>query len=273
MPRRYYYYDGFGAAIPDVPDTDVQVTMVKTPFYQGVNPVGAFLTSMQKTLGVPQTGEWDLTTHNAYWGWIMAREALTATGGVSDMPPVLPWKPQVCASDGFPLGLARVQAVAAKAKATVEASNAGTVNSPLAAMDCVDTAWLITESLETFIEDNQPFLSMLGWPSLDAMRADAAWNVAKNNFGVNLVRHLQAKLASTPVLPPGPPPLPPPVLTCPTGQVLDPASGLCVATPVVTTPPTVKPKAASVGWILGGLAVAGLLLWVVTRKTTPPTEG
>lgn len=206
MPRNYYYYQGFGG------DSEVAVTG-KGAFYAQSNPIAAFIKALQKALGVAQTGEWDLATHNALWAWVVAHG--------SSLPSVLPWKPEVCTSDGFPPGRLG--------------------NQP---SDCVATEALILESIDEFTEANPEFASMLGWASREEMEADQDWAAAKETFASGFKQYIRSKLMTQPSQPPILPPEPP-----------------------KPPEPSTKPSKASIGLILGGLAVAGLLFWALSRKT------
>jgi hypothetical protein len=218
---------GFGEALP-------------TPWYMKPEAVTTFLSALQVNLGVPQTGVWDKPTHDALWNWVMAREAMTSTGGVSDMPAVLPWKQQICDADGFPVSAEQTE----RAKSTGEAVTG-----------CMDTTDLIGESLDHYAEESPAMLAALGWPSENAMHEDTLWGQHKANFATNLVAHIRSRLGVSQE-------------PCPEGQWRS-ADGTCVPLVTVTPVTPAKPWYKSTGVMVAGagaVVLAGVLIAVAVSR-------
>lgn len=252
MPRRYYYYAGFGEdanASMNVmdPGGGLVVTSGKAAFYRLSDPVTAFVSVLQKALGVPTTGVWDPTTQAALWNWVMVREVMNT--GTSDLPATIPWNPLICASDGFPI----------EATSTETLAKHSTMESPA---DCIETTAAVMESLDHYARNNPAFLASLGWASVDAMEADEDWRVAKDSIGIALAAHIRSQLMAEDVEPPPPPGEEPPP---PPGDELPPL-------PVVVPPGVPATKSAGVGWILGGLLAVGLVGWLLMRKAEPTSK-
>lgn len=236
--------EGFGMYVEQDPVPVIEGFGAATPpaWYMKPDAVTTFLKALQANLGVPQSGVWDLATHNMLWNWVMAREAMTSPGGVSDMPSVLPWKQQVCDADGFPVSASQT-------------ARAQTKDEPVTG--CMETMSVILEAgLDNYAEDNLALIQALGWPSEAAMREDTIWQGYKDAFAASLAAHIRAQLA-TPVAP----------APCPEGQWRS-ADGTCV--PLVTVTPIVpKPWYKSTGMMAAGagtVVLAGVVIAMAVSR-------
>lgn len=237
------YYGSFGG--PDGPTA----TGGKSPFYLQPDPVAAFLIGLQKSLGVPETGTWDVATQTALWGWVLARETFGDSPPRTNLPPTLPFRVHVCAPDGFPIPSAEDAEAVAKFRPT------GTP------VDCVETVAVVADAIENYWTATPSFVTILGWDSPEAASGDTAWQGAQEEMGLRIAAFIRAKLSGE---------VP---AECPEGTVRMP-DGSCqeMPEPIQEEPPVAQVQKAGVGWIVGGLLLLGGIGLAVHHYAKKPKE-
>ena len=73
---------------------DVATGAKQQPFYLAADPVAAFMKALQRTLGVPSTGNWDRATHEALGAWFHTWELQNEAGTPATTIPAWGENPQ-----------------------------------------------------------------------------------------------------------------------------------------------------------------------------------
>jgi len=128
------------------------------PFYLAADPVAAFMKALQRTLGVPVTGNWDRATHEALGVWFHNYELTMeipqeqAQGAPGYQTPIPAWgeNPQ-------------------------------------------DTAQGFMENMDVYAEKTPVIIQALGFASEQAMANDSQWLLNKETIGAAIEAHMLAQ--------------------------------------------------------------------------------
>lgn len=216
-------FDQFGAE-------NAPAATKQNPFYLAADPVAAFMKALQRSLGVPVTGNWDRATHEALGAWFHTYELTVeipqeqARGAPGHQTPIPAWgeNPQ-------------------------------------------DTVQGFMEIMDAYAEKTPTMIQALGFASEQAMLNDSQWLLNKETIGAAIAAHMLAQEAAAAVaIVPAPP-----VADCPAGQYKN-AAGQCVAIPpTVDVRPVVQKvwyKRTSTWLVAGGVLLFGGLLIAAARK-------
>jgi hypothetical protein len=214
---------------------NAQAATKQQPFYLAADPVAAFMKALQRTLGVPVTGNWDRATHDAVMAAMRADELRQQ-------------------QEGSPAPLTVVPAWGQPWTPESDPSSTSVENSVILAMEVLDH---IGARMPTFVQ-------ALGFASEQAMANDSQWLLNKDSIAASIMAHMLAQETAAVAIVPVPP-----TGDCPAGKYKN-AAGECVEIPptVVVRPVVAKVwyKRTSTWVIAGGVLLVGGLLIAATRK-------